>query len=334
MIELLDCSLREGAYINKHFCTNKVLNKTIQQLDLAGVEYIEIGFLENQKTIINNTFVNCDEVDAVLDNASRKTKICLLADCARYSLTHLGPQNRSCIEYVRVTFFPYEVSNVVDYCTKVKELGYKVFVQLLDIGHYKVDELRSIIKQINELKPYCLTLVDTYGSLFSEEFEEYILCCEQYLDDDIKIGIHIHNNMNMAVGTSLEMLRKISQHDVVIDGCVEGIGRGAGNAPIEILAYYMNKKYGATYDVEEIIKCAEYFKRFGEWNYGYNIEKYICGVKSSHVNTFSFLKDNGMNSSQIYKLLDCISEIGKKRYCYDELKLKMIEWKMNRKEEI
>lgn len=327
MIELLDCSLRESTYINKHCCTNIVLNEIIRQLDLAGVEYIEIGFLENQKTMVNNVFVNGEEVNAVIDNASRKIKICLLADYARYSLTHLGFKNRSCVEYVRVTFFPYEISNAVDYCMQVKKLGYKVFVQLLDIGHYNIDELLDIIKQMNELKPYCLTLVDTYGSLFSEEFEEYILCCERYLDDDIKIGIHIHNNLNMAVGTSLGMLREIRQHDVIIDGCIEGIGRGAGNAPIEILAYYLNKKSGAMYGIEEIIKCAEYFKVIGDWNYGYNIEKYICGVKSSHINTLTFLKDNGMNSSQIYELLDYISEIGKKRYYYDELKLKMIEWK-------
>ena len=60
--------------------------------------------------------------------------------------------------------------------------------------------------------------------------------------DKVKISVHCHNDLGMAVANSLEAIRAGAQQ---VEGCFNGIGERAGNASLEeiIMAIHMRPEY-------------------------------------------------------------------------------------------
>ena len=54
---------------------------------------------------------------------------------------------------------------------RLKKLGYKVFAQLVSVTTYEDDEMMDLIRLANEVKPYAVSMVDTYGLDASGEFK-------------------------------------------------------------------------------------------------------------------------------------------------------------------
>jgi 4-hydroxy 2-oxovalerate aldolase len=72
----------------------------------------------------------------------------------------------------------------------------------------------------------------------------------------IQVGFHAHNNLGLAVGNTLAALEAGADQ---IDGCLRGLGAGAGNAPTELLAAVLDKMgLNPGLDVYKLMDAAEY----------------------------------------------------------------------------
>lgn len=56
----------------------------------------------------------------------------------------------------------------IQFC-RVKKLGYKVFAQAVSITSYSDRELLDLVDLVNDLEPYAMSLVDTYGLLHQDK---------------------------------------------------------------------------------------------------------------------------------------------------------------------
>lgn len=322
--KLLDCTLRDGAYLlDKKFGDNTI-NGIIKGLVNTGIELIEIGFLQDEgfgegKTV----YKNGKDAERFVPEDKKGSLFTVLADYSRYSIENLDEYNGKSFDAVRACFFKKERYDVIEFCKEVKRKGYKLFVQPVDILGYTDVELIEFIELVNSIEPYCLSIVDTFGSMYVEDLRRIYELINHNLVKNCKIGFHSHNNMQMSSALSQEFLRMTyGQREVVVDSTISGMGRGAGNTPTELVAQYMVTKLGYTYDIDALLDIIdEYMDNIrSKCSWGYDTNYFIAGAYSAHVNNITYLKNkNSIRYKDTRYILNKIGAIPRKRYHYDLL---------------
>ena len=321
---LLDCTLRDGAYlIDKKFGRNAI-NGIIAGLMDSGVDLIEIGFLQNEgfgegKTVYKNS----KDAEEYVPNDKKDTLFTVLADYSRYSIDNLDDYTGKSFDAVRACFFKKERYDVIDFCKSIKAKGYKLFVQPVDILGYSDSELIEFINMINTMEPYCLSIVDTFGSMYIDDLQRVFSLIDHNLIGSCKIGFHSHNNMQMSSALSQEFVRmSFGKRKVVVDATLSGMGRGAGNTPLELIAQYMVTKYNYNYDMDAILDVIDgYMDNIrSKCAWGYDTNYFIAGTYSAHVNNIAYLKNkSSIRYKDIRYILNKIGAQPRKRYNYDLL---------------
>lgn len=328
--KLLDCTLRDGAYlIDKEF-GNETIQGIVEGLVKAKVDYIEIGFLQDDgfgegKTV----FKNSSDAKRFIPDDKEGCQFTVLADYSRYSIENLDEYTGESIDAIRECFFKHERFDAIDVCKCIKEKGYKLFIQPVDILGYTDIELIEFIQMINEIEPYCLSIVDTFGSMYQEDLHRVFELINHNLINTCKIGFHSHNNMQLSNALSQEFIRMtVGKREIVVDATINGMGRGAGNTPTELVAQYMVSQLGYTYDMDVILDLIDgYMDNIrSRCSWGYSTPYFVAGCFSAHVNNIAYLsKKNSIKSKDIRFILNKIGAIARKRYDYDLLEKTYME---------
>lgn len=329
-VKLLDCTLRDGAYlVDKEFGESNIRG-IIEGLVKAGIDCIEIGFFQNDgfgegKTVYKNSA----EARRVIPEDKQSCMFTVLADYSRYSVENLDECRQDSVDAVRECFFKRERFGALEVCRIIKQKGYKLFVQPVDILGYTDIELIEFIQQINEIEPYCLSIVDTFGSMYQEDLHRVFEIIHHNLISTCKIGFHSHNNMQLSNALSQEFIRMTyGKREVVVDGTVSGMGRGAGNTPTELIAQYMVSKLGYSYDMDALLDLIDdYMDNIrARCSWGYSTHYFVAGCYSAHVNNISYLAGkNSIRSKDIRYILNKIGGISRKRYDYELLEKTYLE---------
>lgn len=329
-IKILDCTLRDGAYVVDKYFGENVIRGIVDGLVKSRVDIIEIGFLQNDgmeegKTIFKNS-VDAEKYIKKKDNLS----YAVLADYSRYDFDNLDVYTGNSFDSVRVCFFKNERFKIVESCKKVKEKGYKVFVQPVDIMGYSDEELLDLIKSINEINPYCFSIVDTFGSMYSDDLERIFSFVNHNLNRKIQVGFHSHNNLQLSNSLAQDfIIMAKNKREIIVDTTLNGMGRGAGNTPTELVMQYMNVKQDANYDIDAVLDTINIYvdniRQKVEW--GYTIPLFIAGCFSAHVNNISYLlKRNCIRAKDIRCLINTLNVNQRKRYDYDLLEKQYINY--------
>ena len=135
-------------------------------------------------------------------------------------MLHHGYQHdiHDSVDAVRECFFKQELEQALENCRVIKEKGYKVFVQPVDILGYTDMEILDLIERLNQIEPYCLSIVDTFGSMYLDDLHRVFSLIDHNLIQTCKIGFHSHNNMQMSSALSQEFLKAaFGKREVVVD---------------------------------------------------------------------------------------------------------------------
>ena len=145
----------------------------------------------------------------------------------------------------------------------------------LDSANLK--ELDEALRQLSTTNFEMVYLVDSFGYLYSEPVQ-YL--AEKYLAavPGKQIGIHCHNNQQLAFANTVEGIIKGINY---VDGSIYGMGRAAGNCTTELLLGFLkNPKYNVQ-PVLDIIQ--KYFVELqNKLKWGYEIPYMIAGVLNKH----------------------------------------------------
>lgn len=322
--QLLDCTLRDGAYLVDKKFGDQAIHGIIRGLMQAKMDYIEIGFLQNDgfgegKTV----FRNSADAKSFIPSDKCGAEFSVLADYSRFSVENLDDCTGDSIDIVRECFFKQERYDAVEACRKIKEKGYKVFAQPVDILGYSDAELIELIELLNTVEPYCVSIVDTFGSMYEEDLQHIYSIIDHNLVSAAKIGFHSHNNMQLSNALSQSFLRMAhGKRQVIVDSTISGMGRGAGNTPTELIAQYMVAKLGYSYDMDALLDVIDgYMDNIrSRCSWGYTTPFFIAGCYSAHVNNISYLmQKNSIRSKDIRYILNKIGSVARKRYDYDLL---------------
>lgn len=329
--KILDCTLRDGAYlVDKKFGDNTIRG-IIKGLVKTKIDFIEIGFLQDEgfgkgKTV----FKNSADAQKFVPIDKEGCQFTLLADYSRYSISNLDICTGMSIDAVRECFFKHERFDAIKVCNEIKEKGYKLFVQPVDILGYSDKELLEFIDLINDVEPYCLSIVDTFGSMYQEDLNRIFELINHNLVTACKIGFHSHNNMQMSNALSQEFLRmSYGKREVIVDGTISGMGRGAGNTPTELMIQYMVSKLGYHYDLDSLLDIIDgYMDNIkSRCSWGYSTPYFIAGCYNAHVNNIAYLKQkNSIRSRDMRFILNKIGKDNCKRYDYQLLEDTYIDY--------
>lgn len=328
--KLLDCTLRDGAYLIDKKFGDETIRGIVRGLVKAKVDFIEVGFFQDDgfgegKTV----FRNSADAKRFIPADKQGCEFTVLADYSRFSVKNLDACTGESIDAVRECFFKHERYDAMAACRVIKEKGYKLFVQPVDILGYSDMELIEFLQMVNEVEPYCLSIVDTFGSMYQEDLHRVFELINHNLVKTCKIGFHSHNNMQLSNALSQEFIRMtVGKREIVVDGTINGMGRGAGNTPTELVAQYMVSQLGYGYDMDAILDVIDgYMDNIRtRCSWGYNTPYFVAGCFSAHVNNIAYLlKKNSIKSKDIRYILNKIGAVARKRYDYDLLESTYME---------
>lgn len=293
-IKLLDCTLRDGGYINDWEFGHSVITSTYKRLDEAGVDYIEVGFLDDRRPYdVNRTIQpDTDSFDKIFGCIKKKKAVPVaMIDYGTCDISNIANCDTTFIEGIRVIFKKEKIEKALPFCQAVKDKGYKLFIQAVSITAYSDLEMLEYIQKINMIKPYAFSIVDTYGLLDGRKLTNYFNLINNNLDSEIRIGYHAHNNFQLAFSNSIKFLALETKRTIIVDSTVYGMGKSAGNTASELIALHMNERYDKNYDVNQFLEIFDtdlmHFYQQHYWGYKYNF--YISAMQNCHPDYVQYL---------------------------------------------
>ena len=311
-IKLLDCTLRDGGYVNDWEFGHHNICAIFERLVETNVDIIEIGFIDDRRPFdINRSIIpDTKSIEAIYGGIKKRPPMVVgMIDYGTCALENIQPCSESYIDGIRVIFKKHIMHEAMAYCAELKKLGYKVCSQLVSITSYSDEELMELISLVNEVKPYAVSIVDTYGLLDPEWMLHYYGLLDEHVDKEVAIGFHAHNNFQLAYANSRAFLDKDTDRDIIVDGTLFGMGKSAGNAPLELVGMYMNQHYGKNYNINQMLEgidesVMDFFKKT-PW--GYKTYFYLSAYNRVHPNYVSQMQ--GKPSLSISDINDLLGKI-------------------------
>ena len=255
-INLLDCTLRDGGYVNDwHFGRDAIFNIG-KKIVLAGIEYFEIGFVrECEYSKDYSLFDGNDSVRDMIAPKNPDTHYVGMIDMGRpIPLEKLGKRVPDGFDVFRVIFKKSKIEEAYNYIQELEKLGYDVFAQAVGTDNYTDSEFIALIEKFNRLPIKAFYIVDSFGLIKKKDFVRLAQIADHNLREDIMLGYHSHNNMQQAMGNASAFTEMHLHRDIILDACVFGMGRGAGNLNLELFAEYMNENFDKQYRIEPMLE--------------------------------------------------------------------------------
>lgn len=295
-IKILDCTLRDGGYVNNWDFGENCSIKIFQNLTKSKIDYIECGFLKDCEYTPEKTLFNkIDEINKLCVTTGRHSAgIVAMIVFGQFSAEKLVPKTKDILlDAIRVTFKKHEIEDVFKFFEKIKQCGYKVFVNPTNIDTYSDLELIDLLKKVNKLRPYGFSIVDTKGILRETDILRLYYLINNNLDKAIALCFHSHNNLQLSFSNAQCLMKICKDRELIIDSTVFGMGRGAGNLCTELITQYINDNYNGQYDIIPILKIVDEQINpiFARTPWGYSVPYYLAATNHCHPNYAKYLVD-------------------------------------------
>jgi 4-hydroxy 2-oxovalerate aldolase len=282
-IKVFDCTIRDGGLINNHDFDFRFVREVYKALSEAGVDYMEIGYKNSKKLFSSKEFGTwkfCDDEDIkkVIDGVKSNVKLSVMVDVDRVDVEDIKPRKSSPVAMIRVASYVKDIDKAIFLVNDFADKGYETTVNIMAISRALDNELTEALGQLEkECKANVIYIVDSFGALY-QETTEFLIKKAKSIIKTKEVGIHTHNNQQLAFGNTIEAII----HDAnFVDATVYGLGRAAGNCPLElILGFLKNPKYDIRPVLDLISKEFIPLRERMEW--GYIIPYAITGILDEH----------------------------------------------------
>jgi len=282
-IKVLDCTIRDGGLINNHDFDFRFVRAVYVALSEAGIDYMEIGYKNSKKLFSPKEFgiwKFCDDEDIkkVTDGIKSNIKISVMVDVDRVDIDDIKPQKLSPVSMIRVASYVKDIDKAIFLANNFSDKGYETTINIMAISRALDNELTECLHQLEEeCRANIIYIVDSFGSLYQESTEFLIKKAKGILKSK-EVGIHAHNNQQLGFSNTIEAII----HDAnYVDATVYGLGRAAGNCPLElVLGFLKNPKF----DIRPVLDLIsqEFIPLRNKLEWGYVIPYAITGMLDEH----------------------------------------------------
>lgn len=326
-IRVLDCTLRDGGYCNDWTFGQNNVHRIISGLLEANVDIIECGYISQKKefNIDRTQFVSFEQVGKFIPKLREGKIFVAMINFGEYAIEDIPEYDGKSIDGVRICFKKKQRVEALEYARKIKEKGYKVFIQGMVSLSFTDEEFVDFIKSTNEIEPYAFYIVDSFGMMKGKDLLRLFYTVEHNLKPSINIGFHSHNNMQLAYSNCLSLTQVQSNRSIIIDASIYGMGRGAGNLNTELFTEYLNENHNAKYNLKPLLTIVDdildEFYKINRW--GYSLPNYISAKNDAHPNYASFLDDKKTltveDMENIFQIMDLDKKVSFDKDYIEEL---------------
>lgn len=283
-IKVFDCTIRDGGLVNNYHFSDAFVKAHYETCLAAGVDYMEIG-KNVSPTIMSEdeygpwNFCKEEDIRRIVGENNTNMKIAVMSDIGRSLKEELRPKSESVVDMVRIATYIHQIPAAIELIEDAHAKGYETTVNIMAISKSFDDELDEVLSQLSKTPVDVIYIADSFGSFYPEQIKKLT---EKYLkvaqESGKQIGIHAHNNLQLAYANTLEsMIYGASFLDVTISG----LGRGAGNCPLELLIGFLkNPKYKLMPVLKFIEEYIVPLEKQLDW--GYSIPYMLTGQLNEH----------------------------------------------------
>ena len=283
-IKVLDCTIRDGGLINDHCFEDNFVKAVFTAVSAAGVDIVELGYKNSDKIFSPDKFgkwkfCHEDQMRKALEGIKNRPKFSTMIDIGRVDMDALPKKKHSVVDIMRVACYIKDIDKAIDLVKRCVDKGYETTVNIMAVSTVLQPALEEGLADLAEAPTQAVYVVDSFGSLYSEQVHFLVNLYKKYFQPKgIEVGYHGHNNQQLGFANTIEAIRKGANY---VDATIYGIGRAAGNCPLELLlAFLKNPKYNLEPILEIIEK--EFLPLRKEIEWGYILPYMITGILNRH----------------------------------------------------
>ena len=332
---ILDCTLRDGGHALEEMSYRNDENKffdldnkkvIIKNLINSNIDIIELGSIADGNIVRDEFSVYQGVLDAyqAYEPITKDPRKCSLIyrDPHIYNLD-LPKWEDGFPIIARVIIRYSELEKSYNFCRNLSSKGYKVFIQPMATMQYSLSELKQLTSLANNINAGALYIVDTYGAMFPENIEKIFRYFDKFLNSDIRIGFHAHDNLNLAYSNSLEFISINTKRKKILDSTLYGIGLGAGNCRSELICSFLKENYKKDYQIKPLLEACEVIENLRgkdeSWGVGLiNTLSALENVATKYVSNLRYVYKKSYG--EIYDLIKKIPNEYRQQYSKENMK--------------
>ncbi len=279
-VQVLDCTIRDGGICNDWFFDKPLVRSVFEALAAAGVDLMEIGY-QTAAGVHPNGAVGpwkyCREEDLLDVVRPSGMKLAAMVDMGRFRPEDLRPKRDSVIDVLRVATYARDAAAAVDLLHAAQELGYDVHCNVMAVTTCNPQEVDQFLAILHDSRVPNVAVVDSFGAMYPHHVRYLIRKYKNWLRSDQKVGVHLHNNQQTAFANAIAA---IDEGVDFVDASITGMGRGAGNVPLELLLMYLDDP---KHDPRPVLELGPTFIELrNSLKWGYQLPYAITGWLNLH----------------------------------------------------
>lgn len=305
-VKVVDATLRDGGLVNDFYFSDEFVKALYETNIKAGVDYMEFGYKASSEIFDTDKFgkwkfCNDDDIRAVVGDNNTDLKIAVMADVGRCDYKKdITDKANSPIDLVRVATYLNTMPAAAHMIEDIAAKGYEVTCNIMAISNVQEADLRVALDILADTPVDVIYIVDSFGSLYPEQIARIAdLYMEYAVKYGKKVGMHAHNNQQLAFANTIEA---VGDGVDWLDATYGGMGRGAGNCQMELLLGLLrNPKYHIYPVIQFVEKYIQGLKNEGVvW--GYDLQYLLTSLTNQHPRSaIAFTKAKRTDYSEFYK---------------------------------
>ena len=283
-IKVLDCTIRDGGLANDSHFDLETVRAVYRACCGAQIDYVELGYRNSKEMFDPKEFGPwrfCDEKDlraATEGIENHGTRVCVMMDAHKSDPNDILPKEDSVVDTIRIATYVKDIDKAIAIENVAHERGYETTINVMAISIESDWELDPALEQVEkETHVVACYVVDSFGALYSEQVH-YLVHKYQRIMPGREVGVHMHNNQQLAFANTIEGIIKNANF---VDGTIYGLGRAAGNCPLELLLGFLkNPKFNIRPVLDCVAQTIKPLQSQLEW--GYMVPYMITGILNQH----------------------------------------------------
>jgi len=314
-IKVLDCTIRDGGLMNNHQFDDQIVKVVYDTCVAAGIDYMELGYKASRKGIKVGEYgcwKYCLEEDLrrIVGDNETDLKLSVMADAERCDYREdIPPKKESVVDMIRVATYINQVPTALDMVKDAHDKGYETTINLMAASVVPENELDEGLEMFAHSEAQAIYVVDSFGALYSEKVHHLVKKDLQYSKAAGKeVGVHMHNNLQLAFANTVEGIILGANF---LDGTMAGLGRGAGNCPMELLISFL---HNPKYDLRPVFDCVQNHiePMRSKLLWGYDLPYLLTGMLNQHPRTAIKFKEAELKGQRgdVLDFYDTVTEEG------------------------
>ena len=305
-VKVVDATMRDGGLVNDFRFSDDFVHDLYLANIRAGVDYMEFGYKADKELFDVNKFGKwkfCSEEDlrAIVGDNNTDLKLAVMADVGRCNYKKdIIDRSESVIDLIRVATYLHQIPTAIDMIEDAKAKGYEVSCNIMAISTGQEGDVKAALDMLGKSPVDVFYIVDSFGAIYPEQMQRiaalYVETAEKYSK---KVGIHAHNNLQLAFANTIEA---VGDGVDWLDATYAGMGRGAGNCAMELLLGFLkNPKYNIYHVIQFIDKHITKLREEGvQW--GYDLQYLMTGLLNQHPRTaIAFTNEHRKDYAEFYR---------------------------------